>query len=182
MFVRTFHKGRILCAAIAAMTLMAGARADETPPPAATAVQAAQKPFHLLVDKAASSVHSIQETLETAMDLIGISYRRGGSTPETGFDCSGYVRHVFQEGLGLYLPRSAKEMSGAGEPVDKEALKPGDLVFFNTMRRTFSHVGIYLGNSLFIHAPRSGGVVRIEDLRESYWAKRFNGARRVSEN
>ncbi len=122
---------------------------------------------------------SIEQTLNGALDLIGIRYRRGGSTPERGFDCSGFVNHVFREGLGLYLPRSAREMSRTGEPVAKNELQPGDLVFFNTMRRTVSHVGIYLGDNLFVHAPRTGARVRIEDMGASYWAKRFDGARRI---
>jgi len=114
--------------------------------------------------------------------LLGIRYRRGGTSPENGFDCSGFVGHVFREGIGLILPRSAAEISKTGENVNKEELKPGDLVFFNTMRKTFSHVGIYLGNNQFIHAPRVGGQIRIEDMREAYWAKRYNGARRVAED
>jgi len=124
--------------------------------------------------------NSIETTLDGALNLIGIRYRRGGSTPERGFDCSGFVDHVFREGLGVYLPRSAREMSKTGAPIAREELKPGDLVFFNTMRRTFSHVGIYLGDNLFVHAPRTGGKVRIEDLTARYWIKHFNGARRVA--
>ena len=114
------------------------------------------------------------------MDLIGIRYRRGGSSPESGFDCSGFVNHVFREGIGLVLPRSSKEMSKSGEAISRDELRPGDLVFFNTMRNAFSHVGIYLGDNQFVHAPRSGGRVRIEDIRDGYWTKRFNGARRVN--
>jgi cell wall-associated NlpC family hydrolase len=123
---------------------------------------------------------SIEQTLNGALDLIGIRYRRGGSTPERGFDCSGFVSHVFREGLGLYLPRSAREMSQTGEPVAKTELQPGDLVFFKTVRRTVSHVGIYLGDHLFVHAPRTGARVRVEDMDGHYWAKRFSGARRVA--
>jgi cell wall-associated NlpC family hydrolase len=129
------------------------------------------------VDRATATA---QGAIDQAMDLLGIRYRRGGSSPETGFDCSGFVSHVFHEGLGLVLPRSSKEMSKSGEEVSRDELRPGDLVFFNTMRHAFSHVGIYLGDNQFVHAPRSGGRVRIEDLRQSYWVKRFNGARRVN--
>lgn len=127
------------------------------------------------------TVDQVEATLDKALDLIGIRYRRGGTSPDSGFDCSGFVSHVFKEGLGLYLPRSAKEMSKTGDEVGKEELKPGDLVFFNTMRRTFSHVGIYLGDNLFVHSPRVGGKVRIEDLRDRYWTRRYNGARRVAD-
>ncbi|HQR04708.1 MAG: C40 family peptidase [Proteobacteria bacterium] len=120
-----------------------------------------------------------QQAIQQALDLVGIRYHPGGSAPETGFDCSGFVGHVFKEGLGLILPRSAREMSKAGEFIQKNELQPGDLVFFNTMRRAFSHVGIYLGNNLFVHAPRIGGLVRIEDLRDTYWTQRYDGARRI---
>lgn len=129
------------------------------------------------VDRATATA---QGAIDQAMDLLGIRYRRGGNSPEAGFDCSGFVGHVFREGLGLVLPRSSKEMSKAGDPINRDELRPGDLVFFNTMRRAFSHVGIYLGDNQFVHAPRSGGQVRIEDLSEGYWKKRFNGARRVN--
>ena len=129
------------------------------------------------VDRASATA---QDAIDQAMDLLGIRYRRGGSSPEAGFDCSGFVNHVFREGLGLILPRSSKEMSTSGEAISRDELRPGDLVFFNTMRNAFSHVGIYLGDNQFVHAPRSGGRVRIEDLRNGYWTKRFNGARRVS--
>ncbi len=129
------------------------------------------------VDRATATA---QDAIDQAMDLLGIPYRRGGSSPESGFDCSGFVSHVFREGLGLILPRSSKEMSKTGEVVSKDQLRPGDLVFFNTMRNAFSHVGIYLGDNQFVHAPRSGGRVRIEDLRDGYWTQRFNGARRVN--
>ena len=122
----------------------------------------------------------VQRMLDGALGLVGIRYRRGGDSTETGFDCSGFVGFVVLENLGLRLPRTAREISQAGEPVAKTDLVPGDLVFFNTMRRAFSHVGIYIGDNQFVHAPRSGQKVRVEDMRESYWAKRYNGARRVS--
>ena len=124
--------------------------------------------------------NGVQRMLDGALGLVGIRYRRGGDSAETGFDCSGFVGFVVLENLGLRLPRTAREISQAGEPVAKTELEPGDLVFFNTMRRAFSHVGIYIGDNQFVHAPRSGQKVRVEDMRESYWAKRYNGARRVS--
>jgi cell wall-associated NlpC family hydrolase len=114
-----------------------------------------------------------------AMSLIGIHYRRGGSSPENGMDCSGLVRYVFKQSNNIDLPRTSAEMSRVGEQVDKEDLQPGDLVFFNTLRRTFSHVGIYLGDNKFIHAPTPGSAVRIESMDLSYWRSRFTGARRV---
>lgn len=129
------------------------------------------------VDRATASA---QDAIDEAMDLLDIRYRRGGSSPEAGFDCSGFVSHVFREGLGLVLPHNAKEMSKSGETINRDDLRPGDLVFFNTMRNAFSHVGIYLGDNQFVHAPRSGSRVRIDDMRGSYWMKRFNGARRIN--
>ncbi len=117
----------------------------------------------------------------TAMNFLGVPYRRGGNSAEQGFDCSGFTRYVFEHSLGLVLPRRADEQAKqAGlAQVLRDELKPGDLVFFNTMRRAFSHVGIYVGEGKFIHAPRTGGEVRIEDMRQAYWSKRFNGARRA---
>ena len=137
---------------------------------------AAEKTLTLL-DRYASSA---QELALRALSFVGVSYRHGGESPETGFDCSGLVRHVFREGLGLILPRSSRDISRVGETIDRDALQPGDLVFFNTLRRSFSHVGIYLGEHRFVHAPASGGEVRIEDIRQKYWTKRFNGARRIA--
>lgn len=119
------------------------------------------------------------ELVMTAMGFLGVPYRRGGSSAETGFDCSGFVRAMYQQTVGLILPRSADQQAAATKTIDKNELRPGDLVFFNTMRRTFSHVGIYIGDNKFIHSPRSGSEVRVEDMRMSYWQTRFNGARRV---
>jgi cell wall-associated NlpC family hydrolase len=117
----------------------------------------------------------------SAMNFLGVRYRRGGSSAEQGFDCSGFTRYVFEHSLGLALPRRADQQARDATllAVKKEELRPGDLVFFNTMRRAFSHVGIYVGEGKFIHAPRPGGAVRIEDMGQSYWARRFNGARRA---
>lgn len=117
----------------------------------------------------------------SAMNFLGVRYTRGGNSAETGFDCSGFTRHIFENSVGLVLPRRADEQAKLPSllQVKKEELKPGDLVFFNTMRRTFSHVGIYVGEGKFIHSPRVGGAVRVEDMREAYWSKRFTGARRA---
>ncbi|MGE6211631.1 C40 family peptidase [Comamonas aquatica] len=117
--------------------------------------------------------------INTAMGMIGIPYRFGGTSAETGFDCSGFVRAIYQDTVGHLLPRRADEQAKATQKIDKKELRPGDLVFFNTMRRTFSHVGIYVGEGKFIHSPRKGKSVRVESMNDSYWAKRFNGARRV---
>jgi cell wall-associated NlpC family hydrolase len=119
------------------------------------------------------------ELVIQAMGLLGVPYKRGGMSEEKGFDCSGFVRHMFEKSVGLVLPRRAEEQAKATEEITRSELKPGDLVFFNTMKRTFSHVGIYVGDGKFIHAPRPGKAVRVDDMREAYWQKRFNGARRV---
>jgi len=114
-----------------------------------------------------------------ALNMIGVRYRWGGDTPDSGLDCSGFVRYVFQDTLGMALPRRAEEMSRVGEKVRVADLKPGDLVFFNTMRRTFSHVGIYIGDNKFVHSPSTGSTIRVDDMDSGYWEKRFTGARRI---
>jgi cell wall-associated NlpC family hydrolase len=119
------------------------------------------------------------ELVMTAMGFLGVPYRRGGNTAETGFDCSGFVRAMYEKTVGLVLPRLAKEQAAATQPIDKKDLQPGDLVFFNTMKRAFSHVGIYVGEGKFIHSPKPGAQVRVENMDKNYWARRFDGARRV---
>lgn len=117
-----------------------------------------------------------------ALSLIGVRYRYGGDTPESGLDCSGLVRYVFRASGGANLPRTSEEISRVGAPVDKQDLQPGDLVFYNTVKRAFSHVGIYLGDNKFIHSPSSGGHIRIESMDVNYWKSRFNGARRIGDS
>jgi cell wall-associated NlpC family hydrolase len=120
-----------------------------------------------------------QEVLISALSLTGTKYKFGGSSPETGFDCSGFVRYVFQQAASLTLPHGARAISQLGQAVPLEQLQPGDLVFFNTLKTTFSHVGIYIGNNHFIHAPTDGGGVHVVNMGDEYWYKRFNGARRI---
>ena len=120
------------------------------------------------------------ELVSTAMGFLGVPYKRGGTT-ENGFDCSGFVRSMYQQSVGLLLPRRAEQQAAATENIDKTELQPGDLVFFNTLRRAFSHVGIYVGNGNFIHAPKPGAKVRVESMSVSYWQRRFDGARRVKQ-
>lgn len=120
------------------------------------------------------------ELVVTAMGFLGVPYRRGGNSAETGgFDCSGFVKAIYEQTVGLVLPRRAEQQAAATQAVDKHDLQPGDLVFFNTMRRTFSHVGIYVGDGKFIHSPKPGAEVRVENMGASYWQRRFDGARRV---
>lgn len=115
-----------------------------------------------------------------ARSLVGSPYKYGGNSPDTGFDCSGFVDHVYSHTLGISLPRSAVEIGRVGKSVQLKNLRTGDLVFFNTLHRTFSHVGIYLGDDRFIHAPSSGGSVRVENMLEGYWRRKYNGARRIT--
>ena len=119
------------------------------------------------------------ELVIQAMGLLGVPYKKGGTSEDKGFDCSGFVRYMYEKSVGLVLPRRAEEQAKVTEEISRSELKPGDLVFFNTLKRTFSHVGIYVGDGKFIHAPRPGKAVRVDDMREAYWQKRFNGARRV---
>lgn len=134
-----------------------------------------------VLDRLSSFTDRASQVVIEALSLVGIRYRFGGNSPEQGLDCSGLVRYVFRE-AGTDLPRTSNEMSQRGQPIDKHDLQPGDLVFFNTLNRAFSHVGIYLGNNQFIHAPSTGRNVRVENMDMSYWKTRFNGARRVLEN
>jgi len=120
-----------------------------------------------------------QDVALFALGMIGVDYRFGGETPERGLDCSGLIRYVFQEVTGVTLPRTAREMSRLGDKVAVGDLAPGDLVFFNTRRFAFSHVGLYLGDNRFIHAPSAGGEVEVATLSQDYWKKHFDGARRL---
>jgi cell wall-associated NlpC family hydrolase len=115
-----------------------------------------------------------------AVSLVGSPYRLGGTSPETGLDCSGFVGHVFKQTLGVLLPRTSVAISKATQILTQPELQPGDLVFFNTMRSAFSHVGIYLGDNRFVHAASSRtGKVMVSSLTEQYWRDRFDGARRI---
>jgi cell wall-associated NlpC family hydrolase len=125
------------------------------------------------------SNNKTSELVVAAMGSLGVPYRRGGNTFEGGYDCSGFVRAMYNQYAGLTLPRQAAQQAAATQQIDRGELQPGDLVFFNTLHRAFSHVGIYVGDYKFIHSPKPGAAVRIEDLRVNYWNRRFDGARRV---
>lgn len=126
-----------------------------------------------------SVTNQASDLVVNAMGYLGVPYKRGGNGA-AGFDCSGFVRAMYENTLGLVLPHNAKAQAAVTEKIDRSELQPGDLVFYNTLRKTFSHVGIYIGNGKFIHSPRTGGEVRIENMSDTYWVKRFNGARRVN--
>ncbi len=115
-----------------------------------------------------------------ALQTVGVKYRLGGRSPDTGFDCSGLVVHVFERAWGVLLPPGTAALRRVGMPVMKlKELEPGDLVFYNTRNRPYSHVGIYLGEGRFLHAPRAGAKVRVENVMTPYWRQRFDGARRL---
>lgn len=119
------------------------------------------------------------EALLQALLALGLDYRPGGASPVTGFDCSGLVAHVYREAWRIRLPHSALAQSESGVPVSLAELQAGDLVFYDTLNRPYSHVGIYVGDGRFVHAPKSGARVRVELLKSTYWTQRFNGARRI---
>ena len=135
---------------------------------------------HKLTRCAKTSSHKTSELVVNAMGYLGVPYRRGGNTAETGFDCSGFVKAMYEQTVGLILPRKAEQQAADTRQIDRSELQPGDLVFFNTLRRAFSHVGIYIGDGKFIHSPKPGAQVRVENMGVSYWSHRFDGARRVT--
>ncbi len=149
--------------------------ADVNAPPARDVAA----PAELTRNAPSAAAARIQNLLMHALSSIGVKYQFGGNRLEQGFDCSGFVRHVFGEALALELPRSSVEMSKVGSPVELNELLPGDLLFYNTLKRRFSHVGIYLGEGRFVHAPSHGKSVEIVDMSDAYWKNRFNGARRL---
>lgn len=165
------------CASVGLTVLLFGVVQSST---LAQEVMPDSEPSAPAMQRIHSFTHRATELAMTAMTLIGAHYKYGGNSPETGIDCSGLVRYVFKEAWGATLPRTSLELSRAGEEVSRDELQPGDLVFYNTMRRSYSHVGIYLGDNKFIHAPSSGKKVRIDNMELAYWKKRFNGARRIT--
>jgi cell wall-associated NlpC family hydrolase len=142
--------------------------------------QAGKAYFARAADKLVDSVSGRSESLiNQAMELIGVRYRWNMDIPQSGLDGSGFVAYVFKDKLSFLIPRKSSEMSRVGKSVSRDDLQPGDLVFFNTMRLTFSHVGIYVGENKFIHSPSKGASIRVDDMSNVYWDKRFDGARRL---
>ena len=135
--------------------------------------------MHSMQTAAGQAFQTAKDITDSALDLIGVKYKFGGQSPERGMDCSGFVRYVFEQVTGVTLPRSAREQAKVGESVAMDELKPGDLVFFNTRRHAFSHVGIYIGDNTFIHSPSTKGSVHVTSIDGRYWKSRFNGARRL---
>jgi len=122
---------------------------------------------------------AMSDLTEYALSLTGTPYKYGGTSPDSGFDCSGFVGHVFKHSLDKSLPRSSDEISHVGVAQKLAMLRPGDLVFYNTLHKINSHVGIYLGDGQFVHSPGSGKAVSVANMNEAYWRKRYNGARRI---
>ncbi|QEL55705.1 C40 family peptidase [Chromobacterium paludis] len=172
---------RLSALALAGFMVFAQAAPDKAAPdkpPADSA--AADKPDDPISKYAAPQEDAVGDLLLQAMSLLGVAYRFGGNTPDDGLDCSGFIRYVFQKSLRVNLPRTAAEMAHVGKAVGRGELMPGDLVFFNTRGFNYSHVGIYMGNNKFIHAPRTGKNIEVSNLSQSYWTARYNGARRVN--
>jgi cell wall-associated NlpC family hydrolase len=196
--IRIFGRACAGCAIAAALALVAAASASAAPvgpvhssigavAPAATATpvtpQARARSTSFATDSAREAAAKVwqgaQDVALFALGMIGVDYRFGGETPDRGLDCSGLIRYVFQEVTGTTLPRTSREMSRIGAKVALSDLAPGDLVFFNTRRFAFSHVGLYLGDNRFIHAPSTGGEVEVATLSQAYWRRHFDGARRL---
>jgi cell wall-associated NlpC family hydrolase len=157
----------------AALPPGAGSTPDAATPPDGGAPAAAEPP----TVAAEPAPGALTDLIQTAMDFLGVPYRNGGSDP-SGFDCSGLVQWVFAR-HGTMLPREAKDQYRVGRDVDLRDVQPGDLIFFETVSRGASHVGIVIGEGRFIHAPNSSGVVRVEPYTANYWIRRYVGARRV---
>jgi cell wall-associated NlpC family hydrolase len=178
---------------VASLSAVAKPRAEDTDrltrflaDKALSSTPSAPAPVHATPSAAAPGLadrmrSGASDMVVTAMNFLGVPYKRGGSSESAGFDCSGFTRHIFELSRGLILPRRVDDQASAPGliPVKRDELQPGDLVFFNTLKRTFSHVGIYVGEGKFIHSPRTGGEVRVEEMSLAYWKKRFTGARRA---
>ena len=160
-------KNNFLILVISCMTVVGCASVSRAPAPAAAQAKEIRSP------------HQRSEALLVALMTLGVDYRYGGRSLATGFDCSGLVAHVFEEAYGIRLPRTTRGQSEAGLSVPLHELEPGDLVFYDTLGSPYSHVGIYIGEGKFVHAPKTGSAVRVENLQTTYWTKRFNGARRI---
>ncbi len=167
-FKSLFRAGILACALLAPSAWADDYRVDPSARPAEDAAA-----------EAAPDREDAESVIDRALALIGVRYRRGGSSPQTGFDCSGLVNHVFREARGLILPHSSRAISKTGAPVEKDELRAGDLVLFHNLRNAVSHIGIYLGDNRFVHSPRPGQAVSIADMRDRYWVKRYFGARRI---
>lgn len=165
-----------MLAGLSAATLVALQACSSSPP---RRPRAARQPDLEEPDDDVGAAGPGSEIVMQALANVGKPYRWGGSRPNEGFDCSGLVAHVFDDALGMKLPRTSVQMSTRGTRIERTGLSAGDLVFFNTSRSAYSHVGIYIGRGRFVHAPSSGSLVRVERMTNPYWSSRYNGARRL---
>ncbi|MBR6027430.1 MAG: C40 family peptidase [Neisseriaceae bacterium] len=133
-------------------------------------------------DNVSTSKQHADDLVMNAMSLLGVSYRFGGSSPVKGMDCSGFIQYIFRQALSVDLPRTSAEMATVGRAVEKSQLQPGDLVFFARNGKRINHVGMYIGNNKFIHAPRTGKDIEIQNLDKPYYTKSYAGARRINPN
>jgi len=173
-------KSRYLGLASAVLMMLLSACATTQKP--RTDYQSSQT--HRLEDADSTEMRDLRqvsnEVIIRAISLVGTPYRYGGTQPETGFDCSGLIGFVFNEAAGLRLPRTTRELIDIeAKAIDHNDLQAGDLIYFNSRGGRVSHIGIYVGEGRFVHAPSSGGVVRIDKLNTPYWTKFYVGAKRV---
>ncbi|MDN0076182.1 C40 family peptidase [Crenobacter sp. SG2303] len=174
---------RLLALVLVAFMSSAYAAPEKASAEGRAAVEASDDPigkFASNPNKSSASEEVAGDLILQAMSLLGVAYRFGGTSPTSGLDCSGFIQYIFKKSLRVSLPRTAAEMAHTGRGVDRSELAPGDLVFFNTRGFANSHVGMYMGNNKFIHAPRTGKSVEVVSMSSAYWAARYNGARRVS--
>lgn len=166
--------------ALCASAIVVGCAGPTAAPQNEPAIAPPLAPGELAAWREAAPRSRAGDVVLTALTYLDTPYRLGGQSADAGFDCSGFTRQVFSQSLGVALPRQADEQAQAAGllNVRRNELRPGDLVFFNTLRRVYSHVGIYLGDGRFVHAPRTGAQVRVEQIGASYWSRRFTGARR----
>ena len=180
--VRALLRVRLLAACLSMLVLAGCATQDAGNNQRAGSWRDANDPIGAFANgsKFVPGVGIVDHPLATqALNQLGIRYKWGGKTPETGFDCSGLIVYSAQRSLGLRLPGRADDIAKLGATVKKSDLKVGDLVFFNTLGTRYSHVGVYLGQNKFVHAPSRGSVVRVEDMTLRYWTVRYTGARRL---
>ncbi|GGP19624.1 C40 family peptidase [Silvimonas iriomotensis] len=158
-----------------ALLLLAGC--SSTPPVSRPAQSSVSRP----VDRSVSTIQvpseDRQEVVLYALSLLDVNYQFGGANPEAGLDCSGLVYFIYKNALGVKLPHNAAEIARLSRPVDRQSLQAGDLVFFNTLGRPYSHVGVYIGDNKFVHAPSSKGHIKVESLNSPWFAARFEGGR-----
>jgi cell wall-associated NlpC family hydrolase len=172
----TGHRAPIAAACLALLLLAAGCGRDQVRPAAAPAGVVAQRAWPQVTPTDPVAANAV---LMRAISLVGTPYRYGGNTPEGGFDCSGLVNYVYRDMLDLRLPRSSRDLAAwQGPRIEPQDLATADLVFFGSGGNV-THVGIYVGEGRFVHAPSTGGTVRLDHLDGSYWRRNYSGSKRI---